>query len=275
MTFILKEHFNAVENSLKALYKVQKNSGHNLHKGIPREKFISEFLKDHLPESVLIGTGEIIDRKSKSGGKRNQHDIILYRKNFPKLNFGAGISAFLVESVIATIEVKSKIQKSDMRQAMMAAKICKSLERTCLDNKNGPYINALRPYNFVVAYDGPKDIEKVKNWIDQIKDELEIQDLAIGNYQKQSKATDGIVILNKGFLFFGDMKQEDTDNKKEKKEWTYQDSTEDNLLVFFLVLIDAILGSEIKYKPLEETYLSEYKLKNLRYFFKDNGEANK
>ncbi len=276
MTYILKAHFDVVENSLLALYKVQDNAGHNLHKGTPRERFISEFLKDHLPENVLIGTGEIIDHTSKSGGKRNQHDIILYRKNFPKLDFGAGISAFLVESVIATIEVKSKITKKDLKQAMVAAKNCKSLERTCLADKNGPHKNSLRPYNYVVAYGGKvKKIETVKGWIDKIKKELNIQDLAIGNNKKQAGAIDGIFILNKGFLFFGDMNQRDKNNKTQEIEWTYQASTEDNLLAFFLILIDVILGSEIKYEPLEKTYLSEYELENLKYFYKDSEESKK
>jgi hypothetical protein len=66
-----------------------------LHKGTPREAFIREFLEGHLPENVAIGTGEIIDSTSKPNSPRNQFDIVIYRKSYPKLDFGGGVSGLL------------------------------------------------------------------------------------------------------------------------------------------------------------------------------------
>ena len=104
---MLKTHVDAVEGSLLATSQIAANTGHSLHKGTPRESFIKEFLEGHLSERVAIGTGEIIDAKSPPNppatAQRPQFDIVLYKRDYPKLNIGGGISAFLAESVVATI----------------------------------------------------------------------------------------------------------------------------------------------------------------------------
>ena len=110
---MLKSHMDAVEQSLVAISKIPANSGHSLHKGTPREAFIKEYLEGHLPSNVAIGTGEIIDASSIPGQQRNQYDIVIYKRSYPKLDFGGGISGFLIESVIATIEVKSVLKVNE------------------------------------------------------------------------------------------------------------------------------------------------------------------
>ena len=49
----------------------------------------------------------MIDANSQPGQKRNQIDIVIYKRDYPKLDFGGGISGFLVESVVATIEAQA------------------------------------------------------------------------------------------------------------------------------------------------------------------------
>ena len=61
---MLLAHMSAVEEQLLATSKIPANSGHSLHKGTPREAFIREFLEAHLPSTLAIGTGEIIDSDS-------------------------------------------------------------------------------------------------------------------------------------------------------------------------------------------------------------------
>src|SRR5215831_10135236 len=114
---MLKSHMDAKEDALVAISKIPANSGHPLHKGTPREAFIREFLETHLPENVAIGTGEIIDANSQPNVSRNQFDIVIYKKNYPKLDFGGGISGYLIESVIATVEVKSTLSQAELEHA--------------------------------------------------------------------------------------------------------------------------------------------------------------
>ena len=87
---MLKSHIDAMENHLLAISQVPEHSGHSLHKGTPREAFIKEFLVGHLGEHVAIGTGEIIDANSTPGESRNQIDIVIYKRSYPKLDFGGG-----------------------------------------------------------------------------------------------------------------------------------------------------------------------------------------
>jgi hypothetical protein len=102
---LLQQHINDVETHLLQTSRIPANAGHTLHRGTPREAFIRQFLQSHLTELIGFGTGEIIDSNSQPRQQRNQIDILLYKKNYPKLDFGGGISGFLAESVASTIEV--------------------------------------------------------------------------------------------------------------------------------------------------------------------------
>lgn len=119
---------DAVEKHLLSISQIPSNSGHSLHKGTPREAFIMEYLEGHLPSNVAIGKGEIIDAKSNPGQSRNQYDIVIYKRTYPKLNFGGNISGFLIEAVIAAIEVKSNLTQEEFRNAAKAARNSKQLE---------------------------------------------------------------------------------------------------------------------------------------------------
>jgi hypothetical protein len=92
---MLVTHLNNRERLLLAQTEIPTIGGHSLHLGIPREAFVKDFLVDHLPSDLAIGSGEIIDQHSQPGAPRNQHDIVLYKKNFPRIYLGGGISAFL------------------------------------------------------------------------------------------------------------------------------------------------------------------------------------
>src|SRR4051812_42057752 len=104
---MLRAHLDAVEQHLLHISRIPANAGHTLHRGTPREAFIKEFLAAHLSARLAVGTGEIIDAQSLPRQPRNQFDIVIYNSDYPKIDLGGGINAFLSESVIATIEVKS------------------------------------------------------------------------------------------------------------------------------------------------------------------------
>jgi len=175
---------DAKENALVAISKVPANAGHSLHKGTPREAFIKEFLEDHLPENVAIGTGEIIDSNSSPNVQRNQFDIVIYKKNYPKLDFGGGIGGFLIESVVATIEVKSTLDKPGLEQSIKAAKNSKNLNPNIITSFHSGYIPP-KILNYVVAYDGPVNMSTVYGWIPQIHQMLGITINNLPNDEQQ------------------------------------------------------------------------------------------
>ncbi|TFH80960.1 DUF6602 domain-containing protein [Pseudomonas kribbensis] len=202
---MLFSHMAAVEDQLLATSRIPANSGHSLHKGTPREAFIKEFLESHLPTTLSIGSGEIIDSRSQPSSPRRQFDLVVYKSNLPKLDFGGGISGFLAESVIATIEVKSLLDKAGMYQAMSAAQDAKKLQKSETWSFSAGYIPPAI-LNFVVAYDGPQKLETVLNWIDEVESELGVTlpPLPLGEERLKtaSASIDGVFLLGKGFITF-------------------------------------------------------------------------
>ena len=252
---MLKSHMDAVENSLVAISKVPSNSGHTLHKGTPREAFIKEFLESHLPQNVAIGTGEIIDSNSKPGAQRNQYDIILYKKNYPKLDFGGMVSGFLIESVIATVEVKSTLTEKDMLQSIKAAANAKALEPSTTSSFSSGYIPP-KVLNYVIAYDGPASMNTVYGWIPKIHAQqgITLEDLPLDMKQRMntpSPSIDGVFVLNKGFIYFDNVPfgfaNDEGRAQEPKMKWLFTDTVDGNLLMLFMLLQTATQNVEGKW----------------------------
>ena len=236
----------AIEKSLLVISQIPANSGHSLHKGTPREAFIKEFLIAHLPETVAIGSGEIIDSSSAPRSKRNQYDIVIYNKSYPKLDFGGGVSGFLIESVIATVEVKSTLTKSDLAQAIGAARNAKLLTPQFVTSFTSGYIPP-KILNYVVAYDGPASMHTVQGWLHEIHAQMNISipDLPQDSERLRfpSPTIDGIFILGKGFSYFDNVPNGFHDAASRGKypavKWLYADTSSGNLLLLFLYLQSA------------------------------------
>lgn len=263
---------DAKENALVAISKIPANSGHSLHKGTPREAFIREFLESHLPENVAIGTGEIIDSNSKPGSQRNQFDIVIYKKNYPKLDFGGGISAFLIESVIATVEVKSTLTQPDLEQAIKAARNAKSLTPNVVSSFHSGYIPP-KVLNYVVAYDGPAQMQTVYNWIPQIHTNLGIINPTLPQDDQQrmnqaSPSIDGVFLLNKGFIYFDNTPIGFANSQARaaapNMKWVLADSRSGNMLLFFLMLQSATANIEGKWLN-SIPYLSSFNVPGIQF----------
>ena len=246
---MLFSHMSAVEEKILASAKISANSGHSLHKGTPREAFIKEFLETHLPSTVAIGTGEIIDSSSLPNEPRNQFDIIIYRKDFPKLDLGGGISAFLVESVIATIEVKSTLDENGLEQAIKAANNTKKLRPNVFKFfQIGYALPAV--VNFVVAYAGPAKIKTAYNWINNIHHSLQITAPQVKlpeRFDTPSPSIDGVFILNKGFLHFDNIPDSMTPSNLRASNpysnWVLTESEQGTLLYLFFLLNNICIHS--------------------------------
>ncbi|WP_322003562.1 DUF6602 domain-containing protein [Marinobacter alexandrii] len=263
---MLKSHMDAIENHLVSISQIPANSGHNLHKGTPREAFIKEFLESHLSANVAIGTGEIIDANSQPRGQRNQYDIVIYKNNYPKLDFGGGINGFLIESVIATIEVKSVLDQAGIDQSVKAAHNAKSLT----PNINRSFSTGWVPpkvINYVVAYDGPAQMSTVHGWI---LNSHQNNGIPLPTWTQQDKnrtpgtALDGVVLLNKGFVKL-DNTPLSLNNPQNPVQGTHivVDSPNGNLLMLFLALQEAcdnIQGAWLDAVP----YVQNARFQNVR-----------
>lgn len=261
---MLKSHMDAIENHLVSISQIPANSGHTLHRGTPREAFIKEYLEGHLSANVAIGTGEIIDAFSQPRAPRNQFDIVIYKRSYPKLDFGGGISGFLIESVIATIEIKSVLDQGAIDQSVGAAHNVKQLTR----NVNTSFSTGWLPpkvLNYVVAYTGPAQMSTVHGWILNSHQTLNIP---LPSWTQQEKvntpgtALDGVFLLKKGFIKL-DNTPLNLNPQNATGIHTISDCIDGNILMLFLCLqaaCDNIEGAWLNPIP----YVANVRFSNVR-----------
>ena len=244
---MLKSHLDAVEQQLLATSKVPANAGHTLHRGTPREAFIKEFLENHLSAKLSVGTGEIIDCNSLPRQPRNQFDIVLYKADYPKIDFGAGISAFIAESVVATIEVKSLLTESELDNAIKAAATAKKLVRNFVTSFTAGWLPP-GVISIVVAYDGPAQIGTVHNWLLTSENKHGLNQTSLPPFGDartniMSESLDAVIFLGTGTILFDNVSlltitdQMRALNPQSKR--LVVESAEGNLMFLFMLLTQA------------------------------------
>ena len=88
---------------------------HEIAADSTRAAFIRGVLEPFLPSSYAIGSGRIIDS---AGQSSDLIDIVIYRRDFPRLNLPGSSDVFLYESVLATIEVRTKLIRKTLFDAL-------------------------------------------------------------------------------------------------------------------------------------------------------------
>ncbi len=245
MNKILIEHFRIIERVLIAKSKILKNTEHAVTKGTVREIFIKEFLQNHLSETLAIGSGHIIDCNGvcwKKSDKEKilempQLDIVIYKKDYPKLHFINDINLFLAESVIAAIEVKSVLNSTEFKKSVEAANKIKKLHQSkrlimVTASTNLSYSEPTI-MNYIVAYECKVSIKTVYKWMQGIDD----------------NPIDGIFILGKGCIYKNISPKI---NKAAQKIFICK-SNQDSLAILFF-LITKIATEHIVYNFQSESY---------------------
>ncbi len=255
MGSLLHDHINEIENVLLAQSRIAANTGHPVHKGTPRENFLKNFLINHLSERVAIGQGEIFGEQSLAGEKRNQIDIVIYRRSFPRIHFDESVSGFFAESVVATIEVKSTLTKEELSKAIEAAHAVKQIPQAKYKVWHAGY-QPPSILSYVVAYDGPAQIDTVSKWVGSLHQELHIPYPEFPEPDHTTVASpslDGIFVLGKGFAQFDNSPLQWTSLTEFRAEhpeirWIFGELERGSLLLLFLLLTTAI-------NSMADTYL--------------------
>lgn len=233
---MLRSHLNAIESVLLSQSIAASNAGHPNLRGGPREWFIRDFLNSHLPATLKIGQGEIIDPDSEPNPSpdkyRPQVDIILYRRDLPIISLSKNDHVFLSEGVMATLEVKSSLKKTGKGSLKDA---CKSTIAHRKLKRRTPAIamgGGWRPdhiVSYVVGFDGPARMSTIATWLPQICEALEC---------KADLIPEMIVVLGKGVIWRIDAFPNlihDQDTKD--KTWAYVQQTEQNLFTLFVHML--------------------------------------
>ncbi len=269
---MLFEHFAAVEHRLLCSSRVPGNAGHPIHKGAAREAFVREFLLGHLGARAAIGTGEIIDASSIAGAPRNQIDIVFSKSEFPKIELGGGLNAFLAESVIATIEVKSRLTKAELKKAVQSASCAKKLKRHLTRH----VLSTAHPMgilSIVVAYDGPKRAARVHDWLTEIDGELVLNPGRLpqkGDDRSRalSGGVDGVFVLGRSSVVF-DYDSVGVINEANRlcypdAKYQYLDAVSGNLLWLFMQLTHAVSNAQDQWPDLQ-AYLKAVQFEGVQF----------
>lgn len=143
---IINEWSKEITKILKAQSQMTKGiAQHKVVLGDAREAFVREVLGKFLPENITIGTGEIVDSQ---GGRSKQIDLVIYRNDFPVLRTGGESNVYLVEGVIAAIEIKSNLNKQELFKALDNSKSVKNLKPSFLGPSLNSYTNIVYEKDF-------------------------------------------------------------------------------------------------------------------------------
>lgn len=189
---MLQSHLNTIEESLIAQSKISRISGHPVLQGNPRELLIRDFFSSHLPSNLEIGQGAIIDVHSAPNQMKRQNDVIIYRKDFPKINLSKNDNVYFVEAVMATIEVRSYLNKNSFKKACETNKINRSLARP--PGVHGFVGGWIPPHilTYILAFDGPKKMKTIDSWAQAIQGQDQFN---------AENMFDMVVVLGKGVFW--------------------------------------------------------------------------
>ena len=110
----LKSVFDSIAEKMKIDFQYESSQiQHRLSKGKVREsELVATFLNKYLPQNIGIANGEIIATNGEVSG---ECDIILFEKNScPYLLNKEGYQIFPIECVYGIIEVKSKLDSTEL-----------------------------------------------------------------------------------------------------------------------------------------------------------------
>jgi hypothetical protein len=116
----------AAEQQLWIGFKLAETIDHRLSRGLNREETVALFLEDQLPARFAVTTGEAVDASEERTG---QLDIVIYDRNLtgPLLKGKSG-DLLPAESLLAVVEVKSKLTAAEMTKCVRAARKVSSLK---------------------------------------------------------------------------------------------------------------------------------------------------
>jgi hypothetical protein len=119
--------------------RIARDVEHAVSAGEGREEAVEKVLNEFLPEAFGVARGFVF---ASDGQRSAQTDLIIYDEIWSRPFYGRNNSKFFaVESVYATIEVKTNLETSDIRDACEKASRFKNLQRDWTNSGKVPREN--------------------------------------------------------------------------------------------------------------------------------------
>ena len=159
-------NIGAIAKKISEHQEVTERISHTGVRGESRENILRDSIKQLLPQKFSVGTGIITDIQ---GTQSKQQDFFIYDAfNSPIFLNMHPSSIIPVESVYATVEVKSTLNKETLRQSIENIKSVKQLDINVLENS----FFVPHYHNFILgtifAYTSDSSIETVVKNVDEI-----------------------------------------------------------------------------------------------------------
>lgn len=247
----IKLQFRRIANALAATAEVAGGTGHAVTTGRLREVLVQQFLRPHLPKTLEVRSGVIVDA---TGAKSKQQDCVLVDTRLPLIDVGSNTDALLVaESVVATVEVKSYLSAEELNSTIEAISQTIRLARSGTQvYRKGPVEMRLPKPNPILTYIFSYDGASLETLVQTIAK-------AANERNDGGVSPDAICVLKKGVLLRSPlMPVVDGSNVRlpSLKETTLiaQPLVKDALLAFYRRLIDDVMPLRMENIDLDGYY---------------------
>lgn len=210
--------------------KLSSKIDHNGLKGTVREEKLKEYISKLFPTKYAIGNGIIVDSNETQS---KQQDFIIYDNfNSPKLMETESVQVIPIESVYATIEVKSTLTITELEKSIKNIESVKKLEKT--KPFSMPLISSsiTPPICMIFAYSSDTSLNNIVKKIDEFNNDIDLRNrLSI------------VCVLDKGLIFginrhgFKEIEILPSNNTILV---THEDRLENNLYLFYLLMMTTI-----------------------------------
>jgi Domain of unknown function (DUF6602) len=173
--------------------------------GKAREFFVSQVLRRFLPQALHVGSGQIVDA---DGLLSRQIDTLIYRHDMPLLSSLAETNLYFVEGVVSSIEVKSRLDGSNLRKSLENILSVKRLNMEYLAATSGGVspdefsdFRYRAPATYIFGYLGYKDgsLSDLRKTLCQWIREKKIEYIA---HLPEVIATEQCVVVKNDYRFF-------------------------------------------------------------------------
>ncbi|MDQ1108289.1 hypothetical protein QE424_001448 [Stenotrophomonas rhizophila] len=186
----LIDYCDGAVKSLNAQFEMSRVLAHSATSGSVRERLIHDFLVSHLPEMTSAVTGVVIDS---SGNRSRQQDIVLMLKSMPRLRFNSGHDLIFQEGVVATIEIKTLVTPSVLKEISENISSVKALQPSSLGGTGMGILDWpwSRILHCIVSYGG-SELGMIQKTLDELPESAR-PDIYLD-------LTKGIILRNEGLL---------------------------------------------------------------------------
>lgn len=242
----------AADEMLSSVQQSRAALTHNLSIGEANESVVREFLRQRLPASIGVGRGQIVD---KNGQRTRQLDVVLYDAfRTPALwtDKEKDQRLFPSESVIAVVEVKTRLSASDAESIVSNMRSVKTLDKSSYYGRNATSVLQIYKKLYGHEYELAPTLYFVfafeSGELRPIRDSLT---QATASYPLASRI-DCLVSLNTGIMCWYDSARDTINAIPDGADWRFISYNTDHALLMFYILVSRYLfqlqGGEVNLK---------------------------